>query len=957
MIDNTTSTIEGSEEAVNERVTRLVSALASEISPGRILSEPLLDRSLEVDFGFDSLTRMELVHRIELEFGVAIPDRVIGNAETPRDLVRALSSAGEAIQIGMDVELLAPNEAAGRPIPHAATTLTEVLEFHAVNNADHVHVRIYGDDGTVEPITYGELWQGARRVAAGLIDHDVQPDEAILIMLPTGRDYFMTFAGVLLAGAVPVPVYPPGRAAQIEDHMQRHIKIAVTARAGLMVTVPEGKPFSRLMAAGVGTLRAVVTTAELSRECTIETWPSRTPQDTAFLQFTSGSTGDPKGVILSHANLMANVRAMGQALEVGPEDVLVSWLPLYHDMGLIGAWFGPLYYAVPLVIMSPLTFLARPERWLQAIHRYKGTISGAPNFAYEACISRIPDAALEGLDLSSWRVAFNGAEAVSPKTLDGFYSRFAESGFRREAMMPVYGLAENCVGLAFPPLDRGPNIDHIDRDTLMSKGIAEPISPDDPRAIALPGCGFPIPGHQIRLVDASGREVPDRVQARIEFQGPSATSGYFRNAEATATLFDGEWLDSKDLGYTVDGELFITGRVKDMIIRGGRNIFPVELEEAVGNLDGIQQGGVAAFGSADPETGTERLVVMAEFRRRDPNAQEKIRSTISELSVDQIGMPPDVIMLVPPRSVPKTSSGKIRRQAAKILFETGHAGEKPTNLRWQLIRMGLRGILPRLNRYLRIAADKSFGIYAWCVLLAVAPIAWVLVSVAPSPSLSWRIARTAVRMMQGLTRLRVEVEGLENIPPDGPVILAANHSSYLDGVALMASLPDRYRFVAKSELIGNFVSRIFMRRLGTLFVERFATKQSLADADRVTITIQNGGRVIYFPEGTFSRMPGLLPFQMGTFIAAAKSGASIIPIAIRGTRHILREKSVLPRRGLIRLVIGSPISSSIEKDEAGQWSEAVRLRDETRTALLMQTGEPDLGHERVVPAGAPPRPE
>ncbi|MDA0240727.1 MAG: AMP-binding protein, partial [Proteobacteria bacterium] len=653
--------------------------------------------------------------------------------------------------------------------------------------------------------------------------------------------------------------------------------------------------------------------------------------------------------------LVANVRSMGQALEVKPDDVMVSWLPLYHDMGLIGAWFGPLYFAIPLVIMSPLTFLARPERWLQAIHRYRGTISGAPNFAYEACISRIPDATLADMDLSCWRVAFNGAEAVSPKTLDKFCNRFAAQGFRREAMMPVYGLAENCVGLAFPPLTRGPKIDYIDRDALMSKGRAETIERDDPRAIALPGCGFPIPGHQIRLVDDSGQEVPDRVQARIEFQGPSATSGYFRNPEATAALFDGEWRDSKDLGYTVDGELFVTGRVKDMIIRGGRNIFPVELEEAVGNLDGIQQGSVAAFGSPDPETGTERLVVMAEFRRRDPDAQEKMRVAISELSIDVIGMPPDVVSLVPPRSVPKTSSGKIRRQAAKTLFETGHAGGSTNNVRWQLIRMGLSSVLPWARRYLSIAAHRTFGIYAWFVLLAVSPLAWILVSLVPNPELSWRIARTAVRLMQMLTRLTVQVDGIENLPRQGPMILAANHSSYLDGVALVAGLAERFSFVVKGELVGNFVPRIFLRRLGALFVERFAAEQSLADAAKITNTIRDGGRVIYFPEGTFSRMPGLLPFQMGTFIAAAQTGAPIIPVAIRGTRHILRDKMVLPRPGSVRILIGPPIVVGNEIDGVDQWSAAVSLRDKTRAALLSQTGEPDLAHERVVPAGAPNR--
>ena len=963
MADNGKSPAPIDDDTAVDRVTRLVTGLVAEMHPGQPVSGPLLDKSLERELGLDSLTRMELIHRVEREFAVALSDRVIAESDTARDLLRALASSERAPNVGGGEVRVAVEVAAGvtaqadaapaNAAPVDALTLMEVMAWYAERQPDQPHIRFYEEDGDGEVITFAGLWSGAAKIAAGLLDLDLEPGEAVLIMLPTGAEYFLCFAGVLLAGGVPVPMYPPGRPAQIEEHLRRHAKIGANALAGIMITVPEAKAFSQLMAAQVDTMRSVVTPEDLSGAAELETWIPRDTRDTAFLQYTSGSTGDPKGVVLSHANLLANIRSMGRALDVRPGDVMVSWLPLYHDMGLIGAWLGSLNFGMPLILMSPLTFLARPERWLKAIHRYRGTISGGPNFAYDACVSRVDDATLAALDLSSWRIAFNGAEAVSPKTIDAFCEKFGPSGFRRESMMPVYGLAENCVGLVFTPIDRGPKYDTVDRDILMTSGRAHPAAADSPTATLFPGCGYPIPGHQIRVVDPSGRELPDRIQGRIEFLGPSATSGYFRNPEATAEMFDGDWRDSKDLGYTVDGELFITGRAKDMIIRGGRNIFPVELEEAIGAIDGIQQGNVAVFGSTDRETGTERLVVMAEARRRDPAAQEKIRTAINGIAVNVIGLPPDVVSLVPPRSVPKTSSGKIRRQSAKQLFETGRAGASALSVRRQLLRLALAGIWPTVRQFSRRIGHWLFGVYTWILLVIIATAAWLLVAAIPGERWAWSVGRNALDLIRLLAGICVNLEGAENLPPDRAAILIVNHSSYLDGVALVTGLRGRFSFVAKGELLGHFVPRIFLRRMGTVFVERFSYERSVADADAVARAVQQGRSLIYFPEGTFSRMPGLLPFHMGAFTAAVAAGAAIVPVAIRGTRQMLRDQTALLRPGEVRLIVGPAIEPPPAGHDTDAWGAAVGLRDQARAALLRLTGEPDLSHERVIPETAP----
>lgn len=952
-------------EASTARLVGLVAEVVEELHPGQSVAGDLLDQSLERDLALDSLARAELMHRIEATFGVVLPDRLITEADTPRDLLRAIGTQrvvapnNPSAPQNEGAEVIAPAPSTQTVLrPDSATTLVDVLSWHAEHQPDRLHVRLFSDDAAPddeagELMTYGELWAGARAVAGGLRANDLAPDETVLLMLPTGMDYFRCFFGVLLAGGIPVPVYPPGRPSQLEEHLRRHGKIADNAQAGIMITVPEAKAFSRLMIGLAPTLRHILTPEELAAEPPLTGMPIRRPDDIAFLQYTSGSTGDPKGVILSHANLLANIRAMGQALGAEPDDVMVSWLPLYHDMGLIGAWLGSLYFGIPLVIMSPLTFLARPERWLRAIDRYRGTISGAPNFAYEACANRVSDSVLEELDLSSWRVAFNGAEAVSPTTVDAFCSRFAGAGFRRESMMPVYGLAENCVGLAFPPLDRGPIYDHVERAALMSSGRAIPAGADDNNPLIVPACGFPIPRHQIRIADNDGRELPDRIQGRIQFQGPSSTSGYHRNPEASAELFDGPWRDSRDLGYMVDGEIYITGRAKDMIIRGGRNIYPVELEDAVGEIDGIQRGNVAAFGSIDTENGAERLIVMAEARRRGDEAHEKLRTEINRIAIDLVGMPPDHVAIVPPRSVPKTSSGKIRRQAAKALFETGRAGDAPGSVRLQVFRLALAGIGPTVGRSMRIAGAWVYGIYAWLLLLLSAPPLWLLVAVCPSPRLAWWFVRRVVKILRALLGIKITIEGAENLSKAGGIIVA-NHSSYLDGPVLIAGLPDQFAFVAKSELKSSIVPAVFLKRLGTLFVERFAADQSLADAEQINNEIVGNRSVLYFPEGTFSRMPGLLPFRMGAFTAAVETGAPIYPVSVRGTRQILRDKTILPRRGAVRIIIGPPITAPTDT-AAEKWAAALTLRDNVRATLLQHIGEPDLSYERVVPETAPDR--
>ena len=588
-------------------------------------------------------------------------------------------------------------------------------------------ITIESERSATTQLSYARLRIDALAVAAGLIERGCGAGDAVAVMLPTGSEFFAAFYGALYAGCVPVPLYPPARLTQLEDHLQRSAGILCNAEARLLITVTQAKPLAHLLRARCETLDAVATVSDLAVPREQVTRPAISADSTVFLQYTSGSTGNPKGVVLSHANLLANVRAMWRASRISSADTFVSWLPLYHDMGLIGACIGSLFVGYRLVLMSPLEFLSKPSRWLWAIHDHRATVSAAPNFAYELCVNKLADADLDGLDLSSWRLAFNGAEPVSTDTIERFASRFARYGFRRESMFTVYGLAEGVLGVTFPPLERGPVIDSVDRAALMRDGFAKPARADDPNALRFVSCGVPLPGHEVRVVDGA-HELAERAQGRVQFRGPSATRGYYKNPSANADLFADDWLNTGDLGYFAAGELYLTGREKDLIVRRGVNIHPAELEEAVANLPGVRKGGVAVFPATDRRTGSERLVVLAETRVTDAGERKQIVAAITRLAADRIGMPPDDVVLAPPRSVLKTSSGKIRRTMSRELYEQGALGRTQRAPWWQVTqargprrcragmawrvgrgpyRVGLLGLVGLFDRERRRLADDD----------------------------------------------------------------------------------------------------------------------------------------------------------------------------------------------------------------------------------------------------------
>jgi 1-acyl-sn-glycerol-3-phosphate acyltransferase len=931
-------------------VLAVVGELISAVGDGRGLGNLHLDASLERELGLGSLERVELLGRLEARLGVVFPEEALSVADTPRQLVALARRArgegdsdmsereGPKRHVAEDISL--PTEPPP-PAPTEARTLVEALEHHVARAPGRVHILLLREDGSEEAITYAALRRDAGRVAAALRQRGLRPGGKVAIMLPTSRGYFAAFVGAQLAGGVPVPLYPPFRLDRIAEYIQREAKILDNAEAEVLITFARAARVAELVRDQVPALGQVVDVDEALADASLDTSVAADlgPDDTALLQYTSGSTGDPKGVELTHANVLANIRAAAEGCGLRGDDVMVSWLPLYHDMGLVGGWLMNLYFGTPTVILSPVTFLARPERWLQAFSKHRGTIACAPNFAFDLCVKRVPAEAIAPLRLGQIRALLNGSEPILPATLDRFAAHLAPAGFRKEALFCAYGLAENMVAVTFPPPGRPPLIDRVDRAVFEATGEARPAAEDAPETEVLQfvGCGSAVPRHEVRIADEAGATLPDRRQGRILFRGPSTFKGYYRNPEATAKvkLADG-WVDSGDLGYMVGGELFISGRVKDLIIKGGRNYYPHELEAAAGAVAGVRQGCVAAFAVRDEASGTESIVVVAETKEERPEVRAALQQKIGEAIAASVGIPPDRVVLTAPGAVPKTSSGKIRRSDTRRLYLAGELGRSQGSFARQAAGLYLRGLPRRARAAAHRAGEVAYGGYALGAFggaLAASTVAGRLI---PSGAPLRRFSRKAAQTTLAAIGLRPRVTGLENMP-EGPCILAPNHCSYLDPFVLLAALPDTARFVVKGECRDNRAFGPLIRRAGHVLIERLQAERALAGLEAVAALLREGAPVIVFPEGTFSREAGLRPFKLGAFRLACEAGVPVVPIALRGTRTALQDGTWLPRHVPIEVEVLPPIAPT-----GKTLTDIVRLRDLTADAIAAHIDEPRL---------------
>jgi fatty-acyl-CoA synthase len=534
--------------------------------------------------------------------------------------------------------------------------------------------------GSEASFSYTAIERASARYGGALQALGLRKGDRVALILPANEDFVLAFFGAIRAGIVPVPIYPPLGLGQLQSYLDntRHIVAKCGARA--LLTSSKIKLLLGTVQASCPALEQVVAIEGIRESMEPLKAEKIGLDDVAFLQFTSGSTSRPKGVTLTHGNLAANIKCiMEDGLRIRPGDHGISWLPLYHDMGLIGFVLAPVAHRIPIAFLPPLLFLKRPVSWFQAVTRHKGTIAYAPNFAFALCVKRIREKDLDGIDLSSWRVAGCGAEPIRPETLEAFVSAFGKVGFRGDALLPSYGMAESSLAIAFTELGEGMKTTSVDGPTLWGNNTAKHVPDDDENAIRLVSCGSAFPDHEIAVFDpedaASEKPLLEGRVGEIRIAGPSVMKGYWEDAERTKDSFAGRFLKTGDLGFLDAGHIYICGRSKEVVIVNGRNYYPQDMEWEAAKVPGVRKGNVIAFGSRDPsgiERDRERVVIAFETPdAAEPARAQALSQAVRKAVQEGMGLTLDDVVPVAQGALPKTSSGKLQRAKTRELYEAG----------------------------------------------------------------------------------------------------------------------------------------------------------------------------------------------------------------------------------------------------------------------------------------------
>lgn len=577
--------------------------------------------------------------------------------------------------------------------PRKLGTLNELVELRAERDAERPFVTFLADgDADERVLSFGRLGERTLAVAGQLARRGLHVGDRVLVMLPSGLLFIETFFGILRAGMVPVPVYPPARLARVEHYLRTLASISDTA--GCRGIVVDERLIPLVQAPLTVDGQVLVSSAELEEATEPGTPFDLEPESPAFLQFTSGTTSQPRGVLLLQRHVMAQLESYATALGLRADEPVVSWLPLYHDLGLIGKVLASLYGGNPLILLSPLDFLKDPLCWLRAISRHRAVHVAAPNFAYQLCVRKCPPERLEGIDLSSVENAGMGGEPVSATTVESFRKHFEPYGFDPQALNPCYGLAENT--LVATGHRRGEPLStlRVSLKGLQRNQVCDPE--DEADAFTLVGNGRAFPGMKVRIVGEDG-------VGEIQVQGPSLAAGYFGDDEATSKTFveeaDGRWLRTGDLGFLADGNLYICGRQKDLMIVRGRNYYPQDLEEVIGRVDGVRVGNAVAFSAAKPGE-DEVAVVVGELDPRAARPVADVAQEIREAVSSAFGLALHEVVLLPKGSVPKTSSGKLQRSLLKAAYLRGELATFAPPGRLSTNRLKLKVFLGGLRRKL-----------------------------------------------------------------------------------------------------------------------------------------------------------------------------------------------------------------------------------------------------------------
>jgi acyl-CoA synthetase (AMP-forming)/AMP-acid ligase II len=552
------------------------------------------------------------------------------------------------------------------PLAPRWKTIGEVLL--ALEGCSRFGARFVPRSGDPAFYTYDEVLRRAKQAAGTLQAAGLQPGDRVALILATSIHFLDSFLGIQLAGGIPAPLYPPLQLGKLPEYFDRTRRMMSQIGTRFLITESRIKKILGLAVQEVKSLERVFDAPDLLTSAPWTPVPLD-PEAPAFLQFSSGTTSQPKAVVISHTNLLHSLEMMDGIFqrydEQKAEEGAVCWLPLYHDMGLVGFLLMGLYHPGTITYIGPEVFIANPAIWLQTISKFRGALSAAPSFAYGYCLERIKDEELAGVDLSSWIIALNGAEPIDVEIMERFTRRFSQYGLPAGSLTPAYGLAEAGLAVTFSELEVPPVITEFDRDELSEQGIAVPG-----KGRRLPSVGKPVAGLEVEVWDQDDRPLEEGHVGRIVIRGPSVTKGYWEAPEATAGVIRSGWLDTGDLGFFHQGELYISGRLKDLIIIRGRNYAPQEIEELLSGIEGLRPASAAAVSHGIENQG-EQLIILAERDARFKRSDDELSAEIRQCIISGISLTPFHVQILDPGTLPRTPTAKIRRSEALRQFLAG----------------------------------------------------------------------------------------------------------------------------------------------------------------------------------------------------------------------------------------------------------------------------------------------
>ncbi len=777
-----------------------------------------MDDKFEADLGLGSLERLELFSQIETTLGVKLSPSEISTIQTLRDIVTILARSHGSQSLVVNQCDKATVQAVTID-PSKVTNLRDLLIMYTQRYPNRRHVVLLSGDGSEKEITYAMLYKQAGKISNALTTRGIQTGDHVALLLPSGEDFLYSFLGVIFSGAIPIPICPPESANQVGEYISQAVSILKKSDVRLLVTFGKFQKLAKFFRGFLPHLLGVTTTNDLLKSEFYLPKLKISSSQAAFVQYTYGSAGNFKKIVLTHKNILENIRSILKLFEVTTSDITVSWLPLHHDTDLIVMWLANLYFGSTLVLYSSKNFLSRPESWLWTIHKYRATISAGPNFAYEICINKINDNTLLGLDLSSWRIAGNISEMVCAQTLKRFSEKFSQYGFKSKALTNVYVLSEGAILMCAGSILEDQKIDRIASHEFHQKNIAKPIFEREKKYYEFVSCGSPIDNYQIRIVDEENTCLPERNIGMVHCKVRSMMCEYYRDQAVSEKVFHGGWIDTGDLGYLAEGELYITGRRKDIITKEGKNYYPTEIEDIITMYSDLNFGQVVVFSSVENLSGIKKILAIVESKNNDKNSHKILKKQICQIVVKCLGFSLDDILIVTENVLPKTTNGKLRRYVCGEIYSQKNIRKIKNNIIIKLFNIYVRCFIAKTKKILTLCLRFFYTIYLFLVLISMASLTYIAIRFFNRDN-GEKIIKTASKITLRASFCSIEIDGINHIKSKKNMIFVSNHASYIDVLVLVAFLPGHFCYVAKSELKKSYFLRKILKTLEIVYVDR-----------------------------------------------------------------------------------------------------------------------------------------